>query len=106
MEKTVKIKDVQVRRYRNRGGSHYLGEVLVVDVITDDGPTGRGLALGTIAAGKFIEGMIKEILAPVIIGEDPLLTNDLWTKMYYDAAPRRAGDGYMRNAIAAIDFAL
>jgi L-alanine-DL-glutamate epimerase-like enolase superfamily enzyme len=72
---------------------------------TDDGPTGRGLALGSIAAGKFIEGMIKEILAPAIMGGDPLLTNDLWTKMY-DAAPRRAGDGYMRSAIAALDFAL
>jgi D-arabinonate dehydratase len=106
METLVKIKDVQVRRYRNRGGSDYLGEVVVVDVVTEGGPTGRGLALGTIAAGKFIEGMIKEILAPVIFGEDPLLTNDLWAKMYFDAAPRRAADGYMRNAIAAIDFAL
>ncbi|MCW5736260.1 MAG: mandelate racemase/muconate lactonizing enzyme family protein [Enhydrobacter sp.] len=101
----MKIKDVEVRRYRNRGGSDYLGEVLIVEVSTDDGPTGRGLAMGSIAAGKFIAGMIEEILAPAIMGEDPLLTNDLWTKMY-DAAPRRAGDGFMRSAIAAVDFAL
>lgn len=52
MEKIVKIKDVEVRRYRNRGTSDYLGEVLVVDVATDDGPIGRGLALATIAGGN------------------------------------------------------
>ena len=57
-------------------------------------------------SGDIINAMITNILAPAIKGGDPLLTRDLWTRMYAEAAPRRGGDGYMRNAIAAVDFAL
>jgi len=102
----MKITETKVRRYRNDGGSDYSGEVLIVDVATDDGPTGMGFAFGSAGAGDILDGMIKNILAPAIKGHDPFLTRDLWTKMHAEAAPRRGGDGYMRNAIAAIDFAL
>jgi D-arabinonate dehydratase len=102
----MKITDVGVRRYRGESASDYSGVVLIVDVATDDGPAGMGFAMATGASGDIIDGMIRTILAPAIMGEDPLLTSDLWTKMYYEAAPRRGGDGYMRNAIAAVDFAL
>ena len=102
----MKISNVGVRRYRGRSESDYSGEVLIVDVVTDDGPQGMGFAMGTQAAGDILDGMIHTILAPAIVGSDPLLSADLWTRMYAEAAPRRGGDGYMRNAIAAIDFAL
>ena len=102
----MKIIDVGVRRYRGQSASDYSGEVLIVDVMTDDGVQGMGFAMGTQAAGEILDSMIRSILAPAIIGCDPLLSTDLWVKMYSEAAPRRGGDGYMRNAIAAIDFAL
>ena len=102
----MKIVDVTTRRYRGKSGSDYSGEVLIVDVATDDGPAGMGFAFGTPGSGDIINAMITNILAPAIKGGDPLLTRDLWTRMYAEAAPRRGGDGYMRNAIAAVDFAL
>ena len=80
--------------------------MLIVDVATDDGPAGMGFAFGTPGSGNIINAMITNILAPAIKGGDPLLTCDLWIRMYAEAAPRRGGDGYMRNAIAAVDFAL
>lgn len=102
----MKIESVAVRRYRSPGAADYAGEVLIVDVGTDEGLTGTGFAMGPHAAADLIDAMIRTVLAPAVAGEDPLLTTDLWNRMYHEAAPRRGGDGYMRNAIAAVDFAL
>lgn len=102
----MKIVDVTTRRYRGESANDYSGEVLIVDVAVEDGPDGMGFAMGVSAAAGLIEAMIRTVLAPAVQGADPLLTSDLWNQMYSVAAPRRGGDGYMRNAIAAIDFAL
>ena len=102
----MKIEAVGTRRYRGQSASDYSGEVIIVDIKTDSGPQGMGFAMTSGRSGDIIDSMIANVLAPAIIGDDPFLTTDLWQKMYWEAAPRRGGDGYMRNAIAAIDFAL
>ena len=62
----MKIVDVTTRRYRGKSGSDYSGEVLIVDVATDDGPAGMGFAFGTPGSGDIINAMITNILAPAI----------------------------------------
>jgi L-rhamnonate dehydratase len=45
------------------------------------------------------------VAAPLLIGQDPLRTEQLWDKMYWKMSPRGQG-GYASHAIAAIDVAL
>lgn len=106
----MRISSVKVARYRmpkagaQAGG--YGGEIQIVDIATDAGVTGRGFVSTTAPAGPILCAMLETLLAPIVIGEDPRDTARLWDKMYADAIPRRGGDGLMRFAIAAIDFAL
>ena len=102
----MKITTVAVRRYRSPGEATYGGsEILIVDVATDDGIVGQGLATGTPATAPILKSMIETIIAPVIGGEDPRLTERLWWRMH-QALPRRGGEGLMRIATGAVDFAL
>src|SRR6266849_5603249 len=82
---------VQVRR----GG-------LIVEVETDSGIIGLGEAgLG----GGSTASVIEKDLAPLLVGEDPLLIEGLWQKMF--ARTRQYGRrGIVMNAISGIDIAL
>lgn len=106
----MRIVSVNVQRFRNlaAGGQTggYGGEIQTVEVETDAGVTGRGFASTSAAAGPLLRAMQEDLLAPLIVGEDGRETERLWRKMYEEAIPRRGGDGLMRLAIAAIDFAL
>ncbi len=106
----MQIVTVNVARYQmpsagaQAGG--YGGEIQIVDIETDDGIAGRGFASTATRTGPILAAMLGDLLGPMLVGEDPSDIGRLWTKMHRDAAPRRGGDGLMRVAIAAIDFAL
>lgn len=105
----MRIVSVAVRRYRatrdRDAASSYGSEILIVEVATDEGVTGAGFATASAATGPLLATMIETLIAPAVRGEDPRLTERLWWRMY-EAAPRRGGDGLMRLAIGAVDFAL
>ena len=106
----MKIQNVQVDRYRspdeNAEQTSYSAEIVVAKVITDTGLAGIGFTNATPATGPILRTFIEDFLAPVLIDQDPNDTAMLWQRMYWEALPRRTGDGLARNAIAAIDFAL
>jgi L-alanine-DL-glutamate epimerase-like enolase superfamily enzyme len=75
---------------------------LLVEVETDTGLVGLGEAgLG----GGATATVIEKDLAPLLIGEDPLLIEGLWQKMFHRT--RQYGRrGVVMHAISGIDIAL
>ncbi len=103
----MQITGINTRRHRalDAGGSNYGSEILIIEVATGDGVTGMGFATATGTTAPILTAMIHGLIAPALKGRNPFLTTECWQAMY-DAAPRRGGDGMMRLAIAAVDFAL
>src|SRR5579864_2046860 len=75
---------------------------LLVEVETDGGVTGIGEAgLG----GGVTANVIEKVLAPLLVGQDPLLIEAHWQRMF--AQTRQFGRrGIVMNAISGIDIAL
>lgn len=102
----MKITDVTVRRYRASGDRRaYGGDIQIVEVQTDGGVTGMGFVSTAAAAGDLVATLVRQHLAAAVVGQDPLLTADLWRRMH-QAVPRRGGEGIVRLGMAAVDFAL
>jgi L-alanine-DL-glutamate epimerase-like enolase superfamily enzyme len=88
--------------YGSAGGMQASRGALLVEVETDDGITGIGEAG---VGGGSARHVIEHQLCPMLIGEDPLLIEGLWQKMF--ARTRQFGRrGIVMNAISGIDIAL
>src|SRR5688500_19822976 len=64
-----------------------------------------GLVSAAGATSDLVATLVRRKLKAVVVGEDPLLTDDLWRRMHA-AVPRRGGEGIVRTCMAAVDFAL
>jgi L-alanine-DL-glutamate epimerase-like enolase superfamily enzyme len=103
----VKITDVTVKRYSaSRDPRSDPGGIQIVEVHTDGGVTGMGFVSAGSASSDIVATLIRRNLKAVVAGQDPLLTGDLWQRMHEQAIPRRGGEGVVRTAMAAVDFAL
>lgn len=102
----MKINKVQARRYSGDTTAPYIAEIVVVEVSTDADIVGMGFASAPPRVGALFQQLIENVLAPQVLDADPLLTTDLWERMYRDAIPRRGGEGITRICIAALDMAL
>ena len=70
--------------------------LVVAHVRTDEGVTGLGYTLAFGGGGaESIQAYLETRLAPLLIGQDPLLVERLWERMY------RADRGIKRQGIAA-----
>src|SRR5271168_5321642 len=88
--------------YGSAGGMQANRGALLVEVETDDGITGIGEAG---VGGGTTRNVIEQQLRPMLLGEDPLLIEGLWQKMF--ARTRQFGRrGIVMNAISGIDIAL
>ena len=88
--------------YGSAGGMQSARGALLVEVETDSGVTGIGEAG---VGGGSARHVIEQQLRPMLIGEDPLLIEGLWQKMF--ARTRQFGRrGIVMNAISGIDIAL
>ena len=74
-----------------------------VEIETDEGITGYGLS--AITEEHPVASTINDILASDLIGQDPLNTERLWDRMYWNVCPR-GQTGYAMHAISALDIAL
>jgi L-alanine-DL-glutamate epimerase-like enolase superfamily enzyme len=109
----VKITDVAYRGYRwqraraIRNGRHTYrdGGVGVVEIATDDGLTGVGLAVDPIIAeGHDLNRAVVAALRPMLVGQDPLDHERIWYEMWQ---PKLFGRrGLTTRTISAIDIAL
>jgi D-arabinonate dehydratase len=88
--------------YASAAGVQGQRAALLVEIETDDGIVGTGEA--GIGGGVTAE-VIGKVLAPLLRGEDPLLIEHLWQKMF--ARTRQYGRrGLVMQAISGIDIAL
>jgi L-alanine-DL-glutamate epimerase-like enolase superfamily enzyme len=88
--------------YGSAGGMQTRRGALIVEIETDERVIGLGEAgLG----GGLTAGVIEKVLRPMLLGEDPLLIEGLWQRMF--AGTRQFGRrGVVMNAISGIDIAL
>ena len=88
--------------YGSAGGMQASRGALLVEVETDGGITGIGEAG---VGGGSTKHVIEQQLRPMLVGEDPLLIEGLWQKMF--ARTRQFGRrGIVMNAISGVDVAL
>jgi L-alanine-DL-glutamate epimerase-like enolase superfamily enzyme len=88
--------------YGSAGGMQARRGALLVEIETDERVIGIGEAG---VAGGATSSVIDKVLRPMLIGEDPLLIEGLWQKMF--ARTRQYGRrGIVMNAISGIDIAL
>jgi len=106
----MKIKDIRTIAlsykceppYASAFGVQARRGALLVEIETDDGTIGIGEA-GT--GGGVTAICIEKDLKPMLIGEDPLMIEGLWQKMF--VRTRQYGRrGIVMNAISGIDIAL
>lgn len=77
--------------------------ICLVDVETDSGLVGTGMT--AITEEEVIGTIVDDIVAPNIVGMDPLRHEQVWEKLYWLLTPR-GQSGYGSHALAAVDLAL
>lgn len=80
-------------------------ETAFVKLTTDEGLIGWGEALAPVAP-ETVQVIVEQLLAPALIGRDPLDGNVLWNVMYDLMRERGYYGGFMLDAISACDSAL
>jgi L-alanine-DL-glutamate epimerase-like enolase superfamily enzyme len=78
-------------------------EACFVEVETDSGIVGHGL--GAITRETVIAEIVNRVIAPAIMGEDPLAHERIWDKLYWTLTPR-GQTGFGAQALSAVDVAL
>ncbi len=85
-------------------------ETALIKVTTDSGLAGGGLVgwgeAQSPVAPEVVCSIIKTILAPILIGEDPLAHERLWARMYSAMRVRGHTGSFMLDAIGGVDTAL
>lgn len=77
--------------------------VVICEIETRDGLIGHGFT--AITEERTVATAIEEVVAPALIGADPLAHEALWDRLYWLMSPR-GQTGYSMHAIAAVDLAL
>lgn len=77
-------------------------DYLVVRIETDAGITGVGYGMARYAP---VARVVERNLAPLITGQDALLTEHLWERMYYPNLPL-GQQGILLRALSVVDIAL
>jgi galactonate dehydratase len=80
-------------------------ESLLVKITTDTGLSGWGEAQVPIGP-EAPQALVKQVLAPMLTGRDPLEIEVLWHQMYNSLRGRGHRSSFMMDAIAAVDIAL
>ncbi len=80
-------------------------EFALVEVEADDGHIGIGFTYGGSAGGGIVTEAVRELLAPLLLGEDPYRVEGLWAEMYQEALLQGRVGSTMR-ALSALDMAL
>src|SRR5436305_3237011 len=108
----MKITDLTVKRFAERVDGRDVAdgrEVQTVTVHTDQGVAGmgyvslRGAGIGP--SGDIHAAFLRRNLKGLILGEDPLLTERVWQRMYTPAS-KLGRRGLVLNCISAVDCAL
>ncbi len=80
-------------------------ETPIVRITTDDGITGTGYAYTVGTGGSAVVAMIRDDLAPGLIGRDPALVEQIWKDQFFHVHANAIG-ATVSLSLAAIDLAL
>ncbi len=89
--------------YRSLYSAYF--ETAFVKITSDAGAVGWGEALAPVAP-EVVAQIIEQLLAPALVGRDPLDGNALWNTMYDLMRERGYYGGFMLDAISGCDIAL
>jgi L-alanine-DL-glutamate epimerase-like enolase superfamily enzyme len=78
-------------------------KICLVEIETTSGCVGFGMT--GITNEEVVAAAINKVVAPELVGDDPMATEKIWEKLYWLLSPR-GQTGYAAHAIAAIDVAL
>lgn len=87
-----------------KAGAEHPMDVLVVEVVTDEGISGIG-EIFAYNASPLMEEVIRSQIAPLVLGRNPLEINNLWNTIYY-ATYRHGRRGAIVCALSGFDIAL
>ncbi|SIT89742.1 mandelate racemase/muconate lactonizing enzyme family protein [Microbacterium sp. RU33B] len=77
----------------------------LIRVTTEDGVVGVGECYG-LPAPRVTAQIVRDIIAPLLIGEDALATDYLWSRVFSSMSGGGQVRGYFLEAISGIDVAL
>ena len=77
----------------------------LVRVRTSDGAQGVGFCYAGSSGGGLVTHAVRELFAPLLVGEDPYRVEGLWERMYSEAILQGRAGAVMR-ALSIIDIAL
>ena len=80
-------------------------EYTLVHVRTDDGVVGLGVAYVSNEGGSLATTAVRDLIAPKLVGKDPLLVELHWDSLYQDLLLHGRAGSVMR-ALSAVDVAL
>jgi L-alanine-DL-glutamate epimerase-like enolase superfamily enzyme len=80
-------------------------QTCLVKITTEDGTVGWGEAHAPLGPWATV-AVVAYVLAPILIGEDPLAIERHWEKMFGSMRLRGHNAGYQMEAIAGVDIAL
>lgn len=92
-------------RWRMRATYSATINTVIVRIATDAGLVGYGEAKAPVAPEATRE-VVRDLLAPVVLGTDPLDVDVLWERMYSTMRLRAHLSGFLLEAISGIDLAL
>lgn len=91
--------------WRSRAVYSDMIETTLVRVTTTSGAVGYGECHAPIASGVHA-AVIDQLVAPILLGQDPMIIDHLWEKMYGAMRLRGYDSGFYLEAIAGADIAL
>ncbi|MGH3656200.1 MAG: mandelate racemase/muconate lactonizing enzyme family protein, partial [Micromonosporaceae bacterium] len=77
----------------------------LVRVTSDEGVVGIGFNYAGSSGGELVSAAVRDLLAPVVVGEDPYRVEGLWQEMYQEALLHGRVGAAVR-ALSAVDIAL
>src|SRR5438094_6916029 len=80
-------------------------QTCLVKITTDDGTFGWGEGHAPLGP-RATQAVVEDVLAPLLIGADPLAIERHWERMYGSMRLRGHSTGYQLEAISAVDIAL
>ena len=80
-------------------------QTCLVKITADDGTIGWGEAHAPLGP-RATKAVVEDVLAPLLVGGDPLAVEYLWERMYGSMRLRGHSTGYQLEAIAGVDIAL
>jgi len=92
-------------RWRMRASYSETLNTVIVRLTTDTGLVGYGEAKAPVAPEATRE-IVRDLLAPVVMGADPLDIDVVWERMYSTMRLRGHASGFLLEALSGVDLAL